>query len=352
MSRGLLLVTDRALFYAADPVDAYRIARARRLPGDEAEIVLSTSRTACPSGTAVEVRVPEELVRRGDRPGQVLVERAAVSADRVGRAFQPWHVDVEPDVGQRWKGYLHPVMNLTLRNLVGAGNPKDLREREDDLVTARLVGLAERPVPQTFDLEHLRAVHGRLFGDVYPWAGETRTVDMPRPGSSTFCPWDRIGQEFALVADHLQRRDRFVGLGRAEFVERITRVYDAVNRVHAFREGNGRAQREWLGDLARGAGYRLDWTVVQGWENDQACRLAHLGDREGLVAMVGAITQRVAPGGDGDRFGAAVSGLSAAEVALRGLSPVRSPTPGAVHTAASGSLSRPVAPYRADGRSR
>lgn len=114
---------------------------------------------------------------------------------------------------------------------------------------------------------------GRSSGDVYPWAGEIRTVDMHRPGSPTFCPWDRIGAEFALVTDHVQRRNRFAGVGRAEFVERTTRVYDAVNRVHAFREGNGRTQRQWLSDLARGAGYRLVWE-----------RGAGVGERSGLPA--------------------------------------------------------------------
>jgi len=76
-------------------------------------------------------------------------------------------------------------------------------------------------------------------------------------------------------------------------VDRVTRVYDAVNRVHAFREGNGRTQREWTSDLARGAGYRLDWTAVRGSENDQACRLAHQGYPRELTAMIDSITERV-----------------------------------------------------------
>lgn len=139
-------------------------------------------------------------------------------------------------------------------------------------------------------------------------------------------------------------------MGREEFVERITRVYDAVNRVHAFRDGNGRAQREWLGSVAGGAGYRLVWERVQGWENDQACRLAHLGDRRDLAAMIDAITERVDPPAEVERSPVLV--LIAAEVALRGLSPVRSLTTGAVGSPTAGSSARPVAPYRgADGRS-
>jgi len=286
-------VADRSLFYVASPEDASRIARSGRLPGSSAEVELSVQRGALPGGAAVAVRVPAELVRPGDQPGEVLVDRVVVTPDRVGRAFQPWHVDVQPDVGQRWKGYLQPEMTLTLRNLVGADTPLPLRQREDEFVELGLAELAVRPVPQTFDLAHLRAIHDRLFGDVYPWAGETRTVNMNRPGSPSFCPWDQVEFEVAYLADHLQQRDHLAGLGRERFVDRVTRVYDAVNRVHAFREGNGRTQREWVSDLARGAGYRLDWTAVCGSENDQACRLAHLGDRRELTAMVDLITERV-----------------------------------------------------------
>lgn len=45
--------------------------------------------------------------------------------------------------------------------------------------------------------------------------------------------------------------------------------------------------------MARGAGYRLDWTAVHGSENDQACRLSHQGDRSDLTAMIDSITERM-----------------------------------------------------------
>jgi len=94
-------VADRSLFHAATPEDAYRITRSGQLAGSSAEVELSVQRVASPGGAAVAVRVPAELVRLGDHPDRVLVDRAVLTPDRVGRAFQPWHVDVQPDVGQR-----------------------------------------------------------------------------------------------------------------------------------------------------------------------------------------------------------------------------------------------------------
>lgn len=127
---------------------------------------------------------------------------------------------------------------MTLRNLVGADTPGVLRTREDDRVTAQLIALAERPVTAAFDLDR------RLFQDVYPWAGETRTVQIGRPGGPGFFDWEAIAEGYGEIQDRLEGTDHLRGATRAEFLEEAAQVYNAVNTVHAFREGNGRTQRE------------------------------------------------------------------------------------------------------------
>lgn len=181
-------MADRSLFYAASPEDASRAARSGQLLGSSAEVELSVQRVASLGGAAVAVRVPTELVRPSDQPDRVLVDREVVTRDRVGRAFQPWHVDVQPDIGQRWKGYLQPEMTLTLRNLVNADTPLPLRQREDEFVELGLAELAVRPVPQTFDLAHLQAIHDRLFGDVYPVGGGDPDCEHEPPGQPVVLP--------------------------------------------------------------------------------------------------------------------------------------------------------------------
>ena len=51
-------------------------------------------------------------------------------------------------------------------------------------------------------------------------------------------------------------------LGREEFAVRAAAVMVDLNEVHPFREGNGRTQRVFMGQLARNAGYPLDFSVV------------------------------------------------------------------------------------------
>ena len=118
-------MADLTLFYAATPEAAYVVTRDRTLPDLDAtgesggEVVeLVARRGGCPGGTAVEITVPEQDARPVGL-GRFHLERDAVTPGMIGRAYQPWHADVEPDSRQRWKGYLQPD-SLTLRNLIGA----------------------------------------------------------------------------------------------------------------------------------------------------------------------------------------------------------------------------------------
>ena len=73
--------------------------------------------------------------------------------------------------------YLHPDTGL-LRNLIGVRTQGALDQAEGDLTYIRAAELQERPIRATGDLDEFRAIHRQLFQDVYPWAGEVRTVDL------------------------------------------------------------------------------------------------------------------------------------------------------------------------------
>ncbi len=90
----------------------------------------------------------------------------------------------EPDSDASWRSYLMPGTD-TLRTLPGFDDPVAVHLFEritsaDAETTLRRT--AERP--RSFDLDHLRDIHGRLFGDVYDWAGQLRYVDIGKPGQT------------------------------------------------------------------------------------------------------------------------------------------------------------------------
>ena len=85
-----------------------------------------------------------------------------------------------------WESYFYaetynPItQDGTLRNLYGERDAATLHDLEYGAADRRSVelrlGIAD--VPRTYDAEHIRAIHGYLFQDVYEWAGQFRTVDM------------------------------------------------------------------------------------------------------------------------------------------------------------------------------
>src|SRR5207244_11296125 len=54
------------------------------------------------------------------------------------------------------------------------------------------------------------------------------------------------------------------------FASRLAQTLGTLNAVHAFREGNGRAQREFVRELAYKNSYWIDWSKVSREELYQA----------------------------------------------------------------------------------
>ncbi len=77
--------------------------------------------------------------------------------------------------------YVDPGTGV-LYNKLGLQTWAELLHAEREITTAREVELHEHPPARTYDLDHLRAVHCHLFGDIYDWAGEPRTINMAKEG--------------------------------------------------------------------------------------------------------------------------------------------------------------------------
>lgn len=193
-----------------------------------------------------------------------------------------------------WDPYLDLAAGV-LANRLGVTDPAELAQAEAEFTAARIVQLHRTPLPGGYDLPHLQAFHRHIFGDVYAWAGELRIVHLGR--GAPFCPphelrtaGDRI---FRALAAAMFLRD----LPRATFVDRLADLLAAVNALHPFREGNGRAQRAFLAQLARDAGHPLRWARLDPAENTAASRAAHRGDTTPLRRMLDGLVEPARPGG-------------------------------------------------------
>jgi cell filamentation protein len=84
------------------------------------------------------------------------------------------------------------------------------------------------------------------------------------------------------------RGDRRRGGG---FVGRLAYYLGEVNALHPFREGNGRAQRAFFGQLARDAGFTLAWQRLDPVRNVEASAATMRGDPEPIRKMLDALVR-------------------------------------------------------------
>ena len=80
--------------------------------------------------------------------------------------------------------YTDPVTGVLL-NKLSLSAAAELEAAEREITHAALILLRESPVRPSYDLTHLRAIHQRIFSDIYEWAGEIRTVSIAK--GSLFC---------------------------------------------------------------------------------------------------------------------------------------------------------------------
>jgi cell filamentation protein len=172
-----------------------------------------------------------------------------------------------------------------LRNRLGITDPGELGAAEADRTAVVIALVSAEPLPGRYDLDHLRAFHRRIFRDIYEWAGELRTVPIAKDDSLFALP-EHLEAYLTGVLDQLAGEDHLRGLDRGRFLERITHYYAELNAAHPFREGNGRTQRAFLGQLAREAGFRLAWERLDRERNIEAAQASHRGDNRPLLDLL------------------------------------------------------------------
>lgn len=186
--------------------------------------------------------------------------------------------------------YLDPGSGV-LRNKLGITDADALAQAEADLTFARLVELGAGRIDGAYDLRHLQDFHAHIFGDVYEWAGELRTVNITR--SHTFALAGFIEEAGAGVFEAIAGEAYLAGLARNEFVQRLGHHLAEINALHPFREGNGRAQRAFLAQLASEAGYRIAWDRLDPDLNAQASAESLTHGGPALVPMLDALVEEI-----------------------------------------------------------
>jgi cell filamentation protein len=101
-----------------------------------------------------------------------------------------------------------------------------------------------------------------------------------------FCLPQYIDSSAAIIFDELHAEDCLRGLRRDRFVGRLAHYLGEVNALHPFREGNGRPQRAFFGQLARDAGFTLAWQHLDPVRNVEVSVAIMRGDPEPMREML------------------------------------------------------------------
>ena len=141
-----------------------------------------------------------------------------------------------------------------LENKLGITSSVELAVEEERISKKRALELFENGTLDSLEagkFSSLAIIHKALFGDIYDFAGEIRTVNIAK-GGFRFAP-------LMYLEAALQNIDKMPQSTFDEIIEK----YVEMNIAHPFREGNGRAIRIWLDCiLKKEIGKVVNWSLV------------------------------------------------------------------------------------------
>ena len=153
--------------------------------------------------------------------------------------------------------YCYPDSRV-LKNKLDIHDRDELFNEERNLSNLRNEELLHSPIRGRFNFIHLQKIHAYLFQDIYPWAGEVRTVDIAK--GDLFCRYFAIASEADRIFTELKREKYLGGLDAGTFASRLAYYFAEINALHPFREGNGRTQREFIRQLAYQNNYLITYS--------------------------------------------------------------------------------------------
>ncbi|MDR3535232.1 MAG: Fic family protein [Acetobacteraceae bacterium] len=155
------------------------------------------------------------------------------------------------------------------------------QELEADFVRVRLAELRQTPVQGNFDVEHLKAVHARIFQDLphhrpgvvrddtYERWTKFRALEGQSSVYAVHYAHENVEARITGILQEFGGPGSLAGLQPDDAASRLAKLYGDLDHAHGFYEGNSRTLREFTRELASAAGYTLDWTRTGVGQNER-----------------------------------------------------------------------------------
>ena len=174
---------------------------------------------------------------------------------------------------------------MALQNKLGLTDEAALARAEEKISKTKALALYDTGLLDTFPVgtfEGLAKIHGYLFGDVYEFAGQMRTVNIAK-GNFRFAP----------VMYLRAALDSIDAMPQSTFDE-IIEKYVEMNVAHPFREGNGRSTRIWLDAILKKELHQvIDWSKVDKEDCLLAMERSPIKDLEIKALLRAALTDQI-----------------------------------------------------------
>lgn len=162
--------------------------------------------------------------------------------------------------------YLYDDVDVQ-KNLAGIKDTELLHKAEADITNLTMTAIYNIRF-ERFDTATLQEIHHMVFGQIYDWAGEFRTIQMTKPedvlGGDTvqYAFPKEIKKQLSASMKELSKLKRN-GENDRDIVFRLVRITAQIWQTHPFREGNTRSVIVFAVLLANAMGFAVEHEVFK-----------------------------------------------------------------------------------------
>lgn len=182
-----------------------------------------------------------------------VIRLAAEFPSKIGAAFIGWFTRADDSVDEKSKQKAYSLFDNSISDAIEVGTVKGLQQ-----------------------------IHAYLFGGLYDFAGQIRTVNIAKAGFA-FAPAMYLYDNLQIIENMPENS-----------LEAIVKKYVEMNIAHPFMEGNGRSTRIWLDlMLKKNLGQCTDWSKIDKNEHLTAMKESPVNSTHIYKLIKGALTDDI-----------------------------------------------------------
>lgn len=153
--------------------------------------------------------------------------------------------------------YCYPDTNV-LKNKLNIKDNELLKKAEEEITSVKQLELLQNPIKGNFTKTHLFSIHKFIFEDIYVFAGKIRKEQISK-ADTLFYPPGLVDSELDKVFVKIKEDRMIKEKDKNKIFDNLAYVMAELNIIHPFREGNGRAIREFIRLMAKKTDLNLNW---------------------------------------------------------------------------------------------